>query len=414
LIIVGASDDGNANGNAAGAVFLFTKMPVSSVASWTQIAQLLAADGSAADNFGSSVSISKDASAIVIGAYQDDLSVAIANSGAAYLFQTTNSATTTATVEWTQVGKFVAMDGATHDQLGCSISIENNIVAVGAMGFNTGSMYILDTGFSFSTPTTTPTIQPAEATSEPTLGHKLNQSNPPTTMAPTTSEPPHGHTFNQSNPSTTIPPTIGQSNSEPETSKSAAVLTPGAIVGMSIVVGVVVVVIVALRAFISYHLKQGAGEQQQAMNAGNTIPPQTHFTGAAAVSVSGTPMIADVILMPPPQAVPDRTMEVGAFLDPATTAAAVASANMTHDVKKNPNYKDQVRSVAPQAPSTRMILSVPLQKKQQHQDHNHCKEEGKQEGQVPPRQQQLHQDPPESIDGQHWPKMPRDKDQVSL
>jgi hypothetical protein len=58
-IFVSACDDNNVNGSKAGAVLVFTKT-VSSQSLWTQMAQLLAADGVADDHFGKSVSVSKD------------------------------------------------------------------------------------------------------------------------------------------------------------------------------------------------------------------------------------------------------------------------------------------------------------------------------------------------------------------
>jgi hypothetical protein len=81
-IVVGAREDDNTNGIDAGAVFVFTETS----STWTQVAQLLAVDGAAGDQFGTSVSISKDASTIVVGADYKDYDSTITDSGAAYLF----------------------------------------------------------------------------------------------------------------------------------------------------------------------------------------------------------------------------------------------------------------------------------------------------------------------------------------
>jgi hypothetical protein len=151
-IVVGAMFDDNAKGNNAGAAYVYSKTS-SSLSPWTQMKQLTATDGKPDDYFGSSVAISKDASTIVVGARFGDSSD-IPNSGAAYLFRTTSSTTTTTTVEWIQIGKFVAEFRATNDQVGSSRAIEDNVVVVGAMGddSNKGSAYVIDTGFPKASP----------------------------------------------------------------------------------------------------------------------------------------------------------------------------------------------------------------------------------------------------------------------
>jgi hypothetical protein len=146
-IVVGANSDDNTKGSSAGAVYVFSKAGSSS--SWTQMTQLLAADGAANGCFGASVSISKDASTIVIGALRT-LGIVTTISDAAYLFRMVGSTKKTTTVKWTQVGKFVEDDPAAFDGLGASIAIENNICVVGApfddptSGIvNSGSVYVL-------------------------------------------------------------------------------------------------------------------------------------------------------------------------------------------------------------------------------------------------------------------------------
>jgi hypothetical protein len=149
--------------------------------------QLLAADGADNDGFGASATISKDASTIVVGAVGVDFNTNIANSGAAYLFQITNSTTTTTEVEWTQVAKFVAADREAADGLGQSVAIENNIVAVGAGGDDSstgltdvGSVYIFDSEFS-ETMTNAPTVElTLAATPEPTHSPTNHPTIPPT------------------------------------------------------------------------------------------------------------------------------------------------------------------------------------------------------------------------------------------
>jgi hypothetical protein len=118
------------------------------------MAQMSSADGAEYDVFGTSMTIAKDASTVVVGASGVDFNTNITNSGSAYLFQIINSTTTTTEVEWTQVGKFVAADRGAAGGLGQSIVIENNIVVVGAGGDDStsgltdaGSVYMLDTEY---------------------------------------------------------------------------------------------------------------------------------------------------------------------------------------------------------------------------------------------------------------------------
>jgi hypothetical protein len=112
--------------------------------------------------------MTKDASTIVVAVDGVD-----SLSGAMYLFQMTNSMTTT---KWTQMGKFVAADRDIDDSLGSSIAIKNNIVVVGAWGddFYKGSVYIHDTGFSSSSTTAPIPV----ATPEPTRSPTPNPTNP--------------------------------------------------------------------------------------------------------------------------------------------------------------------------------------------------------------------------------------------
>jgi hypothetical protein len=142
-IVVGAYRD-DTKSTDAGAIFVYSKTSSSS-SSWSQMTQLLAADGVAGDNFGRSVAISKDASTIVVGADYVDSSASITDSGAAYLFQVV--ATSKTTKEWTQMGKFLAIDQATDDRLGISIALESNIAVVGAAvdDSDTGSVYVVQT-----------------------------------------------------------------------------------------------------------------------------------------------------------------------------------------------------------------------------------------------------------------------------
>jgi hypothetical protein len=290
-IIVGA--DGNNNEILTGAAFVFTKTSSSSSSTWTQMTQLLAVDGAAGDHFGISVSISKDETSIVVGAYGVD-----SNSGAAYLFQTTTNASTTTTVEWTPMGKFVAADRDTDDYLGMSLAIGNNIVVMGAPGddSNTGSVYVVNTESGFSSSTAT-------STTAPTAKRTVVPTTEPTTLSPA--------------PKPTNSPTDNERG--------------GIIVSAIFIVGVVLIVF----GILNYRIK---------------------VLRQRATVVADTPIVANVVLEPlVSQLGNDGTIQADAFLDP--TSAVVASTPPASVIaepsgEKLPRYKDQVRSVEPPGPQT--------------------------------------------------------------
>jgi hypothetical protein len=66
------------------------------------ITKLLADDGAAGDDYGTSVLISRDEYTIVVGAEWNDFDSSTVDSGAAYFFRTIDSTTTTPSVQWTQ------------------------------------------------------------------------------------------------------------------------------------------------------------------------------------------------------------------------------------------------------------------------------------------------------------------------
>ena len=130
-VIVGArfDDDG---GSDSGSAYVFLR----SGTTWTQQQKLTAADAGAGDEFGFSVSISGDIA--VVGAYRDDDGGS--DSGSAYVF--VRSGTT-----WTQQKKLTAADAAASDYFGNSVSVSGNITIVGGIddddgGSNSGSAYI--------------------------------------------------------------------------------------------------------------------------------------------------------------------------------------------------------------------------------------------------------------------------------
>merc|ERR1719356_1560926 len=104
-----------------------------------QLAKLKANDGASHDAFGNSVSINSDGSRVAVGARGDDDKGSA--SGSVYLFDGMG----------TQLAKLKANDGASHDQLGYSVSInsDGSRVAVVApfdddKGSASGSVYLFD------------------------------------------------------------------------------------------------------------------------------------------------------------------------------------------------------------------------------------------------------------------------------
>ncbi len=119
-------------GSSSGAAYVFVR----SGTVWTEQQELLASDGAADDQFGTSVSVSVDTT--VIGAVLDDDSGD--GSGSAYVF------TRIGTV-WTEEQKLVPLDGAVDDRFGTAVGVSGDTTVIGArwdddIGGNGGSAYV--------------------------------------------------------------------------------------------------------------------------------------------------------------------------------------------------------------------------------------------------------------------------------
>ncbi|KAL7483837.1 hypothetical protein ACHAWX_000189, partial [Stephanocyclus meneghinianus] len=137
VAVVGAFYD-DTKGNDSGSAYIFELNVIAGV--WNQKAKLVAADGAGGDYFGSSVAISGNV--VVVGAYLDDDKGS--NSGAAYIFELNEI-----TGIWNQKAKLTAADGAASDYFGYSVGISGNVVVVGAFldddkGTDSGSAYIFE------------------------------------------------------------------------------------------------------------------------------------------------------------------------------------------------------------------------------------------------------------------------------
>ncbi len=132
--IVGTYDDDD-NGSDSGSAYIFAPNDINCNI-WDQQAKLVASDGAAYDYFGISVSISGNKA--VVGAHCDDESGY--NSGTAYIFKRDG-------MNWSEQAKLVALDGASNDYFGRSVSISGDYAVVSAYydddnGIESGSAYI--------------------------------------------------------------------------------------------------------------------------------------------------------------------------------------------------------------------------------------------------------------------------------
>ena len=125
-LVIGAHGAAVNSHGARGAAYVFYSNQNGSDA-WDQVAKLSAADGTALDRFGWSVSISGDTA--VIGAPYADISSQNAQ-GAAYVFSRDQGGIDA----WGQVARLTASDGAADDWFGSSVSVSGDTLIVGAHG----------------------------------------------------------------------------------------------------------------------------------------------------------------------------------------------------------------------------------------------------------------------------------------
>jgi len=129
--IIGACRDGD-RGDVSGSAYIVKHVG----GGWVLQQKLLAADGTAGDSFGFSVSISGDYA--IVGAIIDDDNGSA--SGSAYIFKRDG-------LEWLQQPKLLPADGAAGDYFGYSVSISGDYAIVGAYGDDykgdmSGSAYV--------------------------------------------------------------------------------------------------------------------------------------------------------------------------------------------------------------------------------------------------------------------------------
>ena len=147
IIVVGAYQDDSPNNSGSAYVFI---RPSTGWEDTTQTAKLRASDRAEDDEFGRSVSV--DGDTIVVGAHRDDLEDA--NPGSAYVFVRPSRGWSNAT----QTAKLTASDRAEDDEFGISVSVDGDIIVVGAYedDSDSGSAYVFvrpSTGWEDSTQT---------------------------------------------------------------------------------------------------------------------------------------------------------------------------------------------------------------------------------------------------------------------
>jgi hypothetical protein len=127
--LIGADFDDYHKGSA----YIFTRTGTN----WIQQQKLLASDGEADDFFGLSVSLDGDTA--LIGSLDNHNGE---DTGSAYVFTRTGT-------NWIQQQKLLALDGATQDYFGCSVSLDGDAALIGAYqdddnGINSGSAYVFN------------------------------------------------------------------------------------------------------------------------------------------------------------------------------------------------------------------------------------------------------------------------------
>ena len=116
--LVGVPWDDIGSGDNQGSAYVFVR----SGTTWSQQAMLLASDGAAGDQFGRALALYGDEA--LIGAYTDDVG-ANQEQGSAYLFRRSGS-------EWTEHAHLAASDGAENNVFGLGAALSSDTAMLGA------------------------------------------------------------------------------------------------------------------------------------------------------------------------------------------------------------------------------------------------------------------------------------------
>lgn len=153
-VVVGAHREDGGPGNplpTSGAVYVFER-DFGGPNNWGQTAKLTASDAQGGERFGYSVAI--DGNTIVVGALfaYGGAGDPVKDAGAAYVFERSFSGTSS----WGEVAKLSASPPKSHGQFGISVSIEGDLIAIGANadnglpeppGSNKGAIYVFERDF---------------------------------------------------------------------------------------------------------------------------------------------------------------------------------------------------------------------------------------------------------------------------
>jgi hypothetical protein len=132
--LIGAPGDQTAAGIGAGSAWVFVR----SGASWSPRAQLLVANGKAADEFGNAVALSGDTA--LVGAHLDDRGAP--GGGAAFVFVRGGGG-------WGQQAQLAATGGAPFDGFGVSVAISGDTAIIGAPFDDVAGGHAAGTAFVF-------------------------------------------------------------------------------------------------------------------------------------------------------------------------------------------------------------------------------------------------------------------------
>jgi len=127
---IGAFRDDHA-GVLSGSAYIFSR-DVGGADNWGQVQKLVASDAEAADFFGLYVSISKDHA--IVGAIGEDTAGVGLDAGAAYIYYRNMGGAN----NWGEITILYASNAEPADYFGDSVSIDGDIVVVGASGVDTG------------------------------------------------------------------------------------------------------------------------------------------------------------------------------------------------------------------------------------------------------------------------------------
>ena len=138
VIIIGAYGDDDVC-NLAGAAYIFERN-AGGANTWGETKKLTASDAQLSDFFGTSVAVDGDVA--IVSAYAED-SAAI-NAGAAYIFERNNGGTNA----WGEVKKLTASDAQADDYFGGSVSVADDMALVGVpyekAGSGAGAAYVFE------------------------------------------------------------------------------------------------------------------------------------------------------------------------------------------------------------------------------------------------------------------------------